>query len=78
MVATAGLDGLDLFEPMLAIRKLLKFCPSIWGNLYLALSRTESQTSILGWRVTLIAAIVEISLHLVTAVRRWQRDSEQA
>jgi hypothetical protein len=29
MVATAGLDG-DLFEPMLAIRKLLgklKFCP---------------------------------------------------
>jgi hypothetical protein len=35
MVATAGLDSLDLFEPMLAIQKLLgklKFCPYINTN----------------------------------------------
>ena len=62
IVATAGLDGLDLFEPMLAIRNF--FILSVhkhrfWGNLHLALSWRsyvqESQTSILGRHVTLIA-----------------------
>jgi hypothetical protein len=73
-MVTAGLDSLDLFEPMLAIRKLLrklKFCIYIntdFGEVYISevLSRrSESQASILGWRFTLIAAEEKSQSHYI-------------